>query len=247
MSNLFILNIISNVIVNAYNSSIFSMVIQAGAVVKFVLILLLIFSIISWAIIIMKFLLFRRTKKESREFFRIYYEKKRLSSIYTESKGLRKNPFAAIFRESYIELNRITQSNPQHSGQGAQLGTELTGLDSIERTLKRTATFQLNRYERALSFLATTGSTAPFIGLFGTVWGIMDAFRGIGLRGSASLAVVAPGIAEALITTAAGLAAAIPAVVAYNYFVSRTKEIASEMDSFASEFLNVIQRHFIEK
>jgi len=246
MSIFFIMGLFPAGIGGPHTSSILDMVLQAGAVVKFVLIVLLTFSIISWAIIIMKVILFKRTRKESKSFFRIYYEKKRLSSIYAESKGLRKNPFAAIFRESYLELNRISQSNPQ-SAEKASLGTELTGLESIERTLKRTAISQLNRYERALSFLATTGSTTPFIGLFGTVWGIMDAFRGIGVRGSASLAVVAPGIAEALIATAAGLAAAIPAVVAYNYFVSQTKEIASEMDSFASEFLNVIQRHFMER
>jgi biopolymer transport protein TolQ len=241
LQSLFSLNISGS-----YGGNILGIVLYAGPVVKFVLLLLLMFSVISWAIIIMKIILIRRTRRESETFFNIYYGSKRLSSIYAETKEMRRNPFAAIFRESCIELNRISKSNPV-GGEGPLLGTELPGLESIERTLKRTATSELNRYERALAFLATTGSTTPFIGLFGTVWGIMDAFRSIGIRGSASLAVVAPGIAEALIATAAGLAAAIPAVVAYNYFVSRIKEIASELDNFSSEFLNVIHRHFMQQ
>ena len=115
-------------------------------------------------------------------------------------------------------------------------------LDYVERSLRKTSIDQSNRLERALSFLATTGNTTPFIGLFGTVWGIMEAFRGIGLKGSASLAVVAPGISEALIATAAGLAAAIPAVVAFNYFNNRVMLLRSEMDSFVSDFLSIVER-----
>lgn len=231
---------------DSYSGNILGIVLYAGPVVKVVLLILFLFSTISWAIIILKIALIRRTRREAERFFKIYYGSRKLSSIYSETKEMRRNPFATIFRESCIELNRITQSDPE-TGENVTIGTELTGLESIERTLKRTVTSELNRYERSLSFLATTGNTAPFIGLFGTVWGIMDAFRGIGIRGSASLAVVAPGIAEALVATAAGLAAAIPAVVAYNYFVGKIKGIAWEMDNFSSEFLNVIHRHFMHQ
>jgi biopolymer transport protein TolQ len=112
--------------------------------------------------------------------------------------------------------------------------------------MRQASTSELTKLEKALGFLATTGSTTPFIGLFGTVWGIMDAFRGIGMRGSATLAVVAPGISEALIATAAGLAAAIPAVVAYNYYINRIKVLSSEMENFSSELLNILKRHFLK-
>ena len=117
----------------------------------------------------------------------------------------------------------------------------------VERSLRKTAMHQSSRMEKALSFLATTGNTAPFIGLFGTVWGIMESFRGIGLKGSASLAVVAPGISEALIATAAGLAAAIPAVVAFNYFNNKVMEMRYEMDTFAADFLGMVERQVIKK
>ena len=120
-------------------------------------------------------------------------------------------------------------------------------LDVVERSLKRTTIDQSNRLEKALSFLATTGNTAPFIGLFGTVWGIMESFRGIGLKGAASLAVVAPGISEALIATAAGLAAAIPAVVAFNYFNSKVTVLKSEMDNFSSDFMSLVERQIVKK
>jgi biopolymer transport protein TolQ len=119
---------------------------------------------------------------------------------------------------------------------------EWTGLESVERAVRQEGAFQVHRYEKALSFLATTGSTAPFVGLFGTVLGIIRSFHEIGLRGSASLATVAPGISEALVATAAGLAAAIPAVVAYNFFVQRIRGVASEMDQFTTEFLNLVER-----
>jgi len=120
-------------------------------------------------------------------------------------------------------------------------------MDVVDRTLKKTMIDQGNRLEKAISFLATTGNTTPFIGLFGTVWGIMEAFRGIGLKGSANLAVVAPGISEALIATAAGLAAAIPAVVAFNYFNSKLGNFRAEMDLFSADFLSLVERQIVKR
>jgi biopolymer transport protein TolQ len=124
------------------------------------------------------------------------------------------------------------------------ISTDLGGIDNIARSLRRATTSEITRLEKYLTFLATTGATAPFIGLFGTVWGIMSAFKKIGESGSASLSVVAPGIAEALIATAIGLVAAIPAVMGYNHFQHKIKVLISEMDSFSTEFLNIVQRNF---
>jgi len=215
-----------------------------------VLIILLGFSIISWAIIAAKILLLRRTRKETDAFFRSYEQQPTFSAIYkdVEAQGLENNPFAAIFLKGYRELLRISAApqggKPQEGGvrEPSRLTVEWTGLESVERAVRQEGAFQVHRYERALGFLATTGSTAPFVGLFGTVLGIIRSFHEIGMRGSASLATVAPGISEALVATAAGLAAAIPAVVAYNYFVQRIRGVASEMDQFTTEFLNLVQR-----
>jgi biopolymer transport protein TolQ len=154
-----------------------------------------------------------------------------------------------MFKSGYIDMEKIKkdrmQANPsgEHVNQSAsrKLSEEVS---TVDRTLKRVAGTEMTRLERTLTFLATTGNATPFIGLFGTVWGIMDAFRQIGFRGSTSLAVVAPGISEALIATAAGLFAAIPAVIAYNYFLNKLRILSAQMDNFSAEFLNIVERHF---
>ncbi|MGQ9859075.1 MAG: MotA/TolQ/ExbB proton channel family protein [Thermodesulfobacteriota bacterium] len=224
---------------------------DSGTEVWMVLLILFGFSVISWAIIIAKVLLLRKTRRETEAFFRSYEQQPTFSAIYkdVEAQGLHGNPFASIFFKGYRELLRISAA-PTGAGRAqdgmtrepARLTVEWTGLESVERAVRQEGAFQVHRYEKALGFLATTGSTAPFVGLFGTVLGIIRSFHEIGLRGSASLATVAPGISEALVATAAGLAAAIPAVVAYNYFVQRIRGIASEMDQFTTEFLNLVQR-----
>jgi len=232
--------------------TIWELVIHAGAVVKFVLLLLFCFSIISWGIIFSKLKLVRRAKKESENFLDYFWKNKDLSSVNENILQYKNSPLAQVFHAGYQEIIKIKKAKAVRNPEGISfdidtLGTEIDSIDNVHRALKNALLSQVTKLERALSFLATTGSTAPFIGLFGTVWGIMDSFRGIGLRGSASLDVVAPGISEALITTAAGLAAAIPAVVAYNYFVSRVKVLASEMDNFSSEFLNIVKRQYFHK
>jgi len=234
-----------------FRGSVVELVLYSGPVVKIVLIILLFFSILSWAIIFSKLHLIKRAEKESRAFLRIFWEGKQLSTIYGDAKKLRYSPTAEVFRAGYVELNKLSQaaSNPESSrkvGDPTSLNIELSGVDNISRSMRQATTSELTKLERALGFLATTGSTTPFIGLFGTVWGIMDAFRGIGVRGSATLAVVAPGISEALIATAAGLAAAIPAVVAYNYYINRIKVLSAEMENFSAELLNIIRRHFLK-
>jgi biopolymer transport protein TolQ len=230
-----------------FGSDIIQMFFHAGLVVKFVLIILIIFSIISWAIIFVKWRYFQKARHETAYFLDLFWDSPELAVIHSESKDLMFSPVAHLFKGGYAELKRSVKMRDSKAQTGNDPG--INGIsDSVERALKRTTIDQGSRMERALAFLATTGNTAPFIGLFGTVWGIMESFRDIDLKGSASLAVVAPGISEALIATAAGLAAAIPAVIAFNYFNSRVYELRAEMDTFTADFLSiVVRRSFIKR
>ncbi len=233
-----------------FSGSVMGMVIQAGPVAKVVLLILLIFSIVAWSIIFQKMWSFRKAKKESKKFIEIF-EKKRggLSSAYTASKLLKNSHLAKLFISGYLDIVSLQKFRRESTSPSSEKGQPLRheDLQSLERALDKKESQEIGRFEKNLGFLATTGSTAPFIGLFGTVWGIMDAFRSIGIKGSASIGGVAPGISEALIATAAGLAAAIPAVIGYNHFNHKIKMIASEMDEFSLEFLSVIERSFLRK
>jgi biopolymer transport protein TolQ len=230
----------------AFGGDIIQMIVHAGLVVKFVLLVLFLFSIISWTIIFMKWRLLRRGKDETDFFLDLFWESTEFSTLYDECDNLLFSPVAHLFRSGYSELKKISKIQAHPESKDRDLSMQPV-FDNVERTLKRTAIDQSNRMERALSFLATTGNTTPFIGLFGTVWGIMESFRSIGLKGSANLAVVAPGISEALIATAAGLGAAIPAVVAFNYFNQKVIGLRAEMDTFASDFLSLVGRHFLRR
>jgi biopolymer transport protein TolQ len=230
----------------AFGNDIIQMVLHAGPVVKFILLVLCLFSVTSWAIIFMKWRLFRRARNENTLFLELFWESTALNKIYGDSNQYSFSPVAQLFRAAYSEIVRLGRiQNPTGIRDGS--GPMMPMLDVVERTLKKTALDQTSTLERAISFLATTGNTTPFIGLFGTVWGIMESFRGIGLRGAANLAVVAPGISEALIATAAGLAAAIPAVVAYNYFSSKLSVLRNEMDLFTADFLSLVERQIVKK
>jgi biopolymer transport protein TolQ len=235
-----------------FQGSLFDMVIHAGFVVQLVLLLLLVFSIVSWAIILMKYFNIRKVGRENGLFLSIYMKSTKLSEIFPEAKKFRHSSLAEIFRTGYAELAKVAKAvrgNPpgKDAPEAAGQGVEIAGIDNVERAMNRACGSETNKLEAALGFLATTGSASPFIGLFGTVWGIMDTFKGIGARGSATLAVVAPGISEALIATAAGLAAAIPAVIFYNYYLNRIKNMSLEMDNFASELLNIVERYYVKK
>jgi biopolymer transport protein TolQ len=239
----------------ALGHDIVQMIIHAGPVVKMVLLILLMFSVISWTITFTKFRLLRKAKRETASFLNLFWESADLKKIFGMSENLRYSPVARLFRAGYLEFNRIQKiqassnlrSGEQNPTGAASSGPQQAVMDNLDRSLKRAIIDQMNRLERAVNFLATTGNTAPFIGLFGTVWGIMESFRGIGLRGSANLAVVAPGISEALIATAAGLAAAIPAVVAFNYFTHKISDFRAEMDIFQSDFLSMVERQLFRK
>ena len=229
-----------------FGSDIVQMVVHAGLMVKFVLVILLLFSIISWAIIFTKWRLLRKAREETSLFLDLFWESTEFGKLYDECNDLLFSPVAHLFRSGFLELRKISRIQAHPESKDRELNVQPV-FDNVERTLKKAAIDQSNRLEKALSFLATTGNTTPFIGLFGTVWGIMQSFRGIGLKGSASLAVVAPGISEALIATAAGLAAAIPAVVAFNYFNQKVLTLRAEMDTFTSDFLSLIGRHLLKR
>jgi biopolymer transport protein TolQ len=216
-------------------------VFHAGLVEKLVMLVLLFFSVISWAIIAFKWRTLRRAYHESETFLDAFWSSKRLDAIYQRSESLSASPVSQVFRAGYIELAKLKKKNEAEAAAG---DTQLGALESIERSMRRAASAELTSLESLVPFLATTGSTSPFIGLFGTVIGIMNSFQDIGQMGNANLATVAPGIGGALVATAFGLLAAIPAVIAYNYFLTRIRVLDTEMGNFSSDFLNIIKRHF---
>jgi biopolymer transport protein TolQ len=226
---------------------------NAGLMVRFVLLLLLIFSITSWAIIIFKYRYLKKALKESVMFTDFFWNSKDFSEAFIRSKDLEGCPVARVFQIGYLELKKLTQSgsgsdsvkSKRLDDDASPVRPKFVGIENVKRSLRRAINSEITKMSQMIPFLATTGNTAPFIGLFGTVWGIMNSFHGIGLRGTASLAVVAPGISEALVATAAGLAAAIPAVIAFNYFFQKINTIESEMISFASDLLNIIERDIL--
>ena len=199
---------------------------QTGAVAQVVLVILLIFSIMSWSVILTKWSSLQRARAQSGRFLRAFRKAQRLQDIAAVSEQFKPSPLVAVFDNAYDEFRRQGDQN----------------INAVQRAAQIAASEELTRLERRLPWLATTGAVAPFVGLFGTVWGIIDAFNGLGAENSATLRAVAPGISEALITTAAGLFAAIPAVIAYNQFTHRMREFGARMDDFTMEILNFIER-----
>ncbi|MGH7964874.1 MAG: protein TolQ [Candidatus Binatia bacterium] len=227
--------------------SVVDMVLQSGPVVQLVLYLLVAFSVVSWGIIFFKFLQIRQARRSSEQFSGVFWETKNLASVHATSLERKESPVAQVFRAGYQELMRFTRGRkqPNAAPSDAVAVSEEGGIENVERAMRRAMREQLTRLDSSLTFLATTASAAPFVGLFGTVWGIMNAFRGLSMSQTSSIQAVAPGIAEALIATAVGLAAAIPAVMAYNYFSRQVRLLAAEMENFSAEFLNIAERHFL--
>jgi biopolymer transport protein TolQ len=219
--------------------------------VQFVLLLLLFFSVTSWAIIIVKFRYLRQAFGQSAIFTEYFWQSRNLSDAFVKAKQLQGSPVARVFRIGYLELKKLSQSRASAGSRAAKpaaataAGPRLTGVGNVNRAMRRAIDTEVTKMTQTVPFLATTGNTTPFIGLFGTVWGIMNSFHGIGQRGSASLAVVAPGISEALVATAAGLAVAIPAVIAFNYFMQRIRLVESNLRTFSADFLNIIEREIV--
>ena len=223
-----------------YQGEVWQLLTNTGPVARLVLLMLLVFSILSWAIIIRKFRVFRAAKIESLEFLKVFRQSKKLSEIRAFCRTLKQSPLPEVFQSGYREVESQAALT-----EGAAK-PRIKSLEAVRRALQIGASTELGRLEQWLVWLATTGGVTPFVGLFGTVWGIIDAFHGLATGGGATLQSVAPGIAEALITTAAGLFAAIPAVIAYNIFLQRIKEFATQMDDFSLEFLNMTERYFTE-
>jgi len=217
--------------------SLVDLVTGSGLVVQFILITLLLASVFSWAIIYAKWKSQKAILKENKQFNKIFWKSTNLEEIFHKSERFKHSPLASVFQSGYSELKKLSQKNRTKTGSQE--------MENIYRSLSRGSQEQISKLERHLSWLATIASASPFIGLLGTVWGIMNSFRNIGATGSASLAIVAPGISEALIATAIGLAAAIPAVIFYNYFGNLIKKQAVDMDCFSQDFLNLVQRSLI--
>jgi biopolymer transport protein TolQ len=229
--------------------SIIGLIAESTLVSKAVLLILVLFSIASWSIILYKELMFQRSARQSATFLDVFRRSNKFSEVQAVCRSLRESPLVGLFQAGYTELTaQLRQgqgaAEPGAGHQGADPKPVLKSLGAVDRALLRASVVEVNKLERRVPFLATTASITPFIGLFGTVWGIMIAFQGIGETGSTNLGVVAPGIAEALVATAAGLFAAIPAVYFYNHLTHRVKLFASEMDDFAMEFLNIAERNF---
>jgi len=221
---------------------------NAGLIAKFVLLVLFLFSVVCWAIIFQKAMQFRGIRRETARFLKVYRESRRFSVVAGGAKRLRASPVARVYLGAYQELGGTGTALPDLMDGPPEEGEDGIGperLESVQRAMRRVQSSEIERMEKYLAFLATTASSGPFIGLFGTVWGIMTSFHSIGSQGAASLAVVAPGISEALIATAAGLAAAIPAVVGYNYFVGKVRHWVTEMDNFALELTNLLERRLL--
>ena len=229
------------------NTDIVRLILDSSWLSQGVLFILLLFSAISWGITLYKIAVYRRATRQTASFLDVFRKSSKFSEVQAVCPSLKDSPLVGLFQAGYSELNsQLRQTPPADSTKPpAPPGRPtLRSLDAVDRALLRATTVELAKLERHVPFLATCASITPFIGLFGTVWGIMGSFSSIGAAGSSSLGVVAPGIAEALIATAAGLFAAIPAVYFYNHFTQRVKEFAAAMEDFSLEFLNICERNF---
>ena len=220
------------------------LILEGGPVVQAVLVVLLLFSAISWGIIVFKQLQLRRASSQTRSFLAVFRKSSRFSEVQAASANFTASPLVGLFQAGYAELTAQLRVPGDDNPAGAQSRPTLRSLEAVDRALLRASTVEVTKLEHRVPFLATTASITPYIGLFGTVWGIMSSFLSIAAAGSTSLNVVAPGIAHALIATAVGLFAAIPAVYFYNDLTSQVKKSANEMDDFSMEFLTLAERNF---
>lgn len=226
------------------DTSAMTAILTASPVVQLTLILLVVLSVLCWAVALSKHKQFKGMESQNDAFNKKFWKVSSLDTLYEDLDAYPHSSLARVFKDGYDEMQRLAESP---LGGAKKESPSLSGMDNLERTLRKSIDSEIGHMESRLNLLATTGSTGPFIGLFGTVWGIMGSFQKIGAMGSASLAVVAPGISEALIATAIGLAAAIPAVTLYNHFVSRVRRQEVELTNFSTDFLNVVKRNFFRE
>ena len=217
---------------------------ESGWMGKVIMMILLCFSVVSWAMILLKFQYLRKAEKESLAFLQVFRRTKNIDELLASAKQMKFSPVATLFLDGHKEVESIVKSLP--GGTVTEADRPLV-TEEIGRSLQITAQDEVVYMERYLAFLGTTGTVGPLLGLFGTVWGIMDAFYGIGLKGSGDIGALAPGLAEALINTSGGLFVAIPAVIAYNYFAEKVKDMATRMDSFSIEFMSFVSRVYLRK
>lgn len=220
---------------------------QASIIVQIVILILLSLSVLSWAIGWSKYKQFKALKSANNEFDNLFWSTSSLDTLFEKVDNFSQSSHARVFKAAYVEMKKIAESPmlSKSSTSGSEL-TPLSGVDNLERSLRKASENEIAEMENRLTILASTGSTGPFIGLFGTVWGIMNSFHQIGVTGSASLAAVAPGISEALIATAIGLAAAIPAVIIYNNCISVIRKEEVSLNNFSTDFLNIVKRNFFK-
>lgn len=230
----------------AVNTNALEAILQASPIVQLTLLILVGLSIVCWAIGWTKWRQLKGLREANELFYGRFWKASSLDSLYEEVDTFRDSSLARIFKAAYVEMKKIAESPHLNHAADGSAKPQLAGLDNLERVLRKSTENEIALMEKRLTVLATTGSTGPFIGLFGTVWGIMASFHKIGQTGSASLAVVAPGISEALVATAIGLAAAIPAVVLYNNFVARIRHEEIDLNNFSSDFLNIAKRNFFQ-
>lgn len=217
---------------------------QAGPMAWTVALVLLALSVGSWSIMLGKYLQLQRAQAHTSTFLERFRNSQRFSEVAVEAKRLQASPLVGLFEAGYAEIDSQVKAGRRPEERAPATSYRMKSLVSLERTLRRATGSELGRLARGTAFLATTAAASPFIGLFGTVWGIMVAFQDIGLSGSTSLVAVAPGIAEALINTALGLVAAIPALLGYNYYAARLKGVRADLDDFTLEFMNLAERNF---
>ncbi len=222
------------------------LILGASPIVKGVIGLLLFFILTGIFIVIYKYIQIHRAHRQTRKFLNIFWESKRLDDIYKAAQKFDRSPIAELFKAGYIELSKLKSSEKTDTETGHSDETSAGAIGNVERSLRRASTSEITHLESMVPFLATIGSTAPFVGLFGTVIGIMISFMEINATGSAGMDVVSKGISEALIATAIGLIAAIPAVIAYNYFLRKLRVLSSEMENFSADYINIVKRHFFK-
>ena len=226
------------------NTSGIDAIAQASPVVQLTLLALIVMSVFCWAIGYTKYMLFKNVSQSDELFLNKFWKVNSLDTLFEDIDQYQDSSVARVFKAAYLEMKKISESPLLTKTEGDK--PILSGMDNLERVLNKATENEISRLESRLTVLATTGSTGPFIGLFGTVWGIMGSFHKIGQTGTASLAVVAPGISEALIATAIGLAAAIPAVVLYNNFISKIRKQEITLNNFNADFLNIVKRNFFQ-
>lgn len=229
------------------NTSSWEAILEASLVVQLTLLTLMMLSVFCWGVGYAKYRQFRNLREANEAFIDRFWKASSLDTLYEEIEQFRDSSIGRIFKAAYLEMKKLAEATRDNLPEGESKRPQLSGIDNLERVIRKMTETEVSLMESRLTILATTGSTGPFIGLFGTVWGIMSSFHKIGATGNASLAVVAPGISEALVATAIGLAAAIPAVVMYNNFIARIRKEEIEINNFTSDFLNIVKRNFFKE